>query len=100
MALENIKLNKENVAKSYNKKVKGNNLPKMILCGKQFYLLGQKTLGSANSLPNWEGPYIVSQVIYRETHKLVDIERKESSKSINENFLKRYYPSIWETITK
>ena len=51
MILENIKLNKENVAKSYNKKVKGNNLPKMILCGKQFYLLGQKTLGSANSLP-------------------------------------------------
>ena len=48
--------------------------------------------------PNWEGPYIVDKVIYRGAYRLVDIQGKESSKSINGNVLKKYYPFIWETI--
>ena len=44
--------------------------------------------------PNWEGPYIVSQVIYEGAYKSVDIQGKESSKGINGKFLKKYHPSI------
>ena len=100
MALENIKLNKEKVVKSYNKKLKKKQCVEGDVVWKTILPIGTKDCRFGKWSPNWEGPYIFSQVVYREAYRLVDMKGKESPKSINGKFLKRYYSSIWETIIK
>ena len=67
---------------------------------KTILLIGTKDPRFGKWSPNWEGPYIVSQVIDGRAYRLVDIQGKESSKSINGKFLKKYYPSILKTTSK
>ena len=98
MALENIKLNKENVAKSYNKKVKKKQFVQEDIVWKAILPIETKDPRFGKQSPNWEGPYIVSQVIYGGAYKLVDMQGKESTKSINGKFLNKYHSSIWETV--
>ena len=76
MALENIKLNKEKVAKSYNKKVKRKQFAEGDIVWKAILPIGTKDPRFGKWSPNWEGPYIVSQVIYRGVYRLGDMQGK------------------------
>ena len=82
MALENIKLNKERVVKSYNKKVKRKQFAEEDIVWKAILPIRTKDPRFGKWYPNWEGPYIVSQVVYGGAYRLVDIQGKELSKSI------------------
>ena len=48
--------------------------------------------------PNWEGPFIITQVIYSGAYKLSTFKEEELAKSINRKYLKKYYPMIGESI--
>ena len=98
MALENIKMNKEKVAKSYNKKVKRKQFAEGNIIWKAILPIGTQDPRIGKCSPSWEGPCVVSQVIYGGVYRLVDMQGREASKNINRKFLKKYHPSIWETI--
>ena len=72
MALENIKMNKEKVAKSYTEKVKRKQFTKGDIIWKAILPIGTKDPRFGKWYPNWESPYIMSQVIYRGAYRLVD----------------------------
>jgi hypothetical protein len=47
-------------------------------------------------LPSWEGPYKVTQVIFGNTYLLQTLQGKDLPKALNEHFLKKYHPSMWQ----
>jgi hypothetical protein len=46
--------------------------------------------------PSWEGPYKVSKVVPGNAYFIKTLEGHELTKTLNENYLKRYYPSVWQ----
>ena len=70
-------LNKEKVTKSYNKKVKRKQFVEGDIIRKAILPIRTKDHRFSKWSPNWEGPYIVSQVIYGGAYRLVDMQGKE-----------------------
>ena len=74
MALQSIKLNKEKVAKAYNKKVRRKQFAEDDIVWKAIFLVSTEDPRFGKWSPNWEGPYIISQVIYGGAYRLVDLQ--------------------------
>ena len=47
--------------------------------------------------PTWESPFIITQVVYGGTYKLSTLEGEELA-SINGKYLKKYYPTMGDSI--
>ena len=45
---------------------------------------------------NWDNLFIIEQVLKGGAYHLSDIDGKNHPQSINGQFLKKYYPIIWE----
>lgn len=63
MTLENIRLNKSKVAKTYNKHMKAKVFRECDLVWKVILHVGVKDPTYGKWPPNWEGPFVVSKVI-------------------------------------
>ena len=46
---------------------------------------------------NWESPFVVKQVLKGGVYHLSDVDRVSHPRSINGQYLKKYYPTLWET---
>ena len=57
-----------------------------------------RTINFSKWSPNWEGPFIITQVIYGSAYMLSTLEGEELAKSINGKYLKKYYPMMEESI--
>ena len=97
-ALNSIILQKQKVIKSYNRKIR----PKTFAIGDFVWKVilppRTKNLHLGKWSPNWEGPYLVSQLFDRNAYKLMHINVEEHIRSINENYLKPYKPSFNEMV--
>ena len=51
-------------------------------------------------LPNWEGPYLVSESFGGNAYKLMHINSDEHIRTINGKYLKLYKPSMNEMVLK
>ncbi len=97
-ALNSIILQKQKVIKSYNRNIR----PKTFAIGDFVWKVilppGTKNLHLGKWSPNWEGPYLVSQLFDRNAYKLMHINVEKHIRSINENYLKPYKPSFNEMV--
>lgn len=56
--------------------------------------IGSHDIQLGNWSPNWEGSIIVSKVLENGSYRITEIDGKELNTSINEKYVKYYYPSI------
>ena len=97
IALEKLIAQKNRVAKAYNKHVKEKRLTLVTQFGKLFCQWVQIMKKFGKWSPNWEGPYLVAQVLSANAYHLIDIDGLgEMPKSINRKYLKKYCPTMWE----
>ena len=95
-ALNSIIIQKKKVAFAYNKRIKprsfsvGDMVWKVILpSGTKDHFLGKWS-------PNWEGPYLVSEVFEGNAYRLMHLNSDEHISAINGKYLKLYKPSMNE----
>jgi hypothetical protein len=86
--LNSIILQKQKVIKSYNRKIKPKTLAIGDLVWKMILPLGTKDPHLGKWSPNWEGPYLVSQLFDGNAYKLTHINGEEHIRSINGKYLK------------
>ena len=98
MALERIEASKRRMASAYNKHVKLKKFVEGDLVWKTILPIGVKDPKFGKWSPNWEGPFIVSQVFAGNAYRLVNMQGEELNRSVNGKYLKRYYPTVWEGI--
>jgi hypothetical protein len=95
-ALNSIILQKQKVIKNYNRRVR----PKTFVIGdlvwKVILPLRTKDPYLGKWSPNWEGPYLVSQLFDGNAYKLMHVNGEKHIRSINGKYLKPYKPSFNE----
>ena len=94
--LKEIERDKFRVARAYNKKVKDKSFQVGDLVWKTILLLGMKS----NKLCKWslscEDPYRVVKVIFGNSYMMVTLQGDRLPRAINEKYLKKFYPSVWQ----
>ncbi|XP_056167311.1 uncharacterized protein LOC130138162 [Syzygium oleosum] len=97
IALEKLIAQKNRVAKAYNKHVKEKRFDVGDLVWKTVLPVGLNNEKFGKWSPNWEGPYLVTQVLSGNAYHLMDIDGLgEMPRSINGKYLKKYYPTMWD----
>ena len=96
--LNSIILQKQKVIKSYNRRIRQKTFAIGDVVWKVILPLGTKDPHLGKWSPNWEGPYLVSQLFDGNAYKLMHINREEHIKSINGKYLKPYKPSFNEMV--
>lgn len=81
-------------AKAYNKKVKPKSFHEGELVWKLIWPIGTKDPLFGKWSPTWCGPFLVSEIFYSNSYRLMDINGEEHV-TINGKYLKRYKPPIW-----
>jgi hypothetical protein len=95
-SLEKIKENKAKVARAYNKKVKPKEFQVGDLVWEAVLPLGTKDAAYGKWSPNWHGPYRVDQVLSGNAYMLEEFDRVKFPVAVNDQHLKRYFPSMWD----
>ena len=90
MVMENIQANKAKVSKLYNKKIRLKQFAKGDLVWKVILPIRIRSTKFDNWSPNWEGPFIIAQVIYGDAYRLSMLDGEELARSINAKYLKKY----------
>jgi hypothetical protein len=97
-ALNSIILQKQKVIKSYNRRIRPKTFAIGDLVWKVILSLGTKDPYLGKWSPNWEEPYLVSQLFDGNAYKLMHIDGEEHIRSINGKYLKPYKPSFNEMV--
>ena len=100
MALERIEASKRKMTNAYNKHVKLKKFVEGDLVWKTILPIRVKDPKFDKWSPNWEDPFIVSQVFAGNAYRLVNMQGEELNRSINGKYLKRYYTTVWQNILK
>ena len=85
-------------ARAYNRRVKSKSFCVGDLVWKTVLPIGDKNPRYGKWSASWEGPFIIKQVLRVGTYNLSDIDGTSHPRSINGQYLKKYYPTLWETI--
>jgi hypothetical protein len=86
--LGEIERDKLRVGRAYNRKVKGKSF--------QVRDLVWKTIFPIRSRSNKFGPYRIEEVILGNSYMVQSIQGTSLPKAIDEKYLKKYYPIIWQ----
>ena len=95
-ALNSIILQKQRVVKNYNRRVRPKTFTIGDLVWKVILPFGTKDSYLGKWSPNWEGPYLVSQLFDGNAYKLIHVNGEEHIRAINGKYLKPYKPSFNE----
>ena len=95
-ALNSIVVRKQKVSEIYNKRIKAKSFAIGDLVWKVILPIGIKDPYLGKWSPNWDGPFLVSEVFDGNAYKFMDISGNEHARSINGKFLKLYKPSMNE----
>ena len=87
---------KQKLFEIYNKRIKAKSFAIRDLVWKVILPIGVKDPYLGKWSPNWDGPFLVSEVFDGNAYKLMDISGNEHARSINGKFLKLYKPSMNE----
>ena len=77
------------MGRSYNKKVRPRNFEMGQLVVKR--ILPHQDEAKGKFAPNWQGPYVVKQVLSKGALQLADMEEKMIDTIVNSDSIKRYY---------
>jgi hypothetical protein len=94
--LGEIERDKFIVARAYNKRVKKKLFQVGDLVWKTILPIGSRNNKFGKWSPNWEGSYRIKEVILRNSHMVQSIQGISLLMALNEKYLKRYYPSVWQ----
>ena len=59
--------------------------------------LGMKNNKFGKWLPSWEGPYKIIMVISGNSYMMETVQGERLPRAINGRYLKKYYPSVWQS---
>ena len=76
------------MARAYNKKVRPRNFEVGQLVVKR--ILPHQDEAKGKFAPNWQGPYVIKQVLSKGSLQLADMEGKAIGTIVNANSIKRY----------
>jgi hypothetical protein len=94
--LEEIESEKVKIAKAYNKHVVEKSFQVGDLVWKTILPLGTRSGKFGKWSPSWEGSFRVIQVGSGNAYFVEDHEGQSLLKSLNEKYVKCYYPSMWQ----
>lgn len=77
------------MARAYNKKVRPRNFEVGQLVVKR--ILPHQDEAKGKFAPNWQGPYVIKQVLFKGALQLADMEGKAIDTIVNVDSIKRYY---------
>ena len=97
LALDHLNIQKLKAAKSYNRHVRPKDFTEGELVWKTILPIGSKDPKLGKWSPDWEGPFKISKVMRGGAYYLKDIDGEIHDRPINGRYLKKYFPSIWET---
>jgi hypothetical protein len=84
------------VARAYNKKVKEKSFQVRDVIWTTILPIGSKSNKFGKWSPNWEGPYRIEEVIPINSYMVQSLQGTSLPRAPNGNYLKRYYPSVWQ----
>jgi hypothetical protein len=93
--LGEIERDKLMVARAYNKRVKEKLFQVGDLVWKMILPIGFRSNKFRKWLPNWEGPYMIEEVIPGNSYMVQSVQGTSLPWALNRKYLKRYYPSVW-----
>jgi len=82
-------LYQQRMARAYNKKVRPRNFEVGQLVVKR--ILPHQDEAKGKFAPNWQGPYVIKQVLSKGALQLADMEEKAIDTIVNADSIKRYY---------
>ena len=88
---------KNRADRAYDKIVKAKSFCVGDLVWKIVLPIGDKSPRYGKWSSNWEGPFIIEQVLKGGAYHLSEIHGESHSRSINGRYCKKYYPTLWET---
>ncbi|XP_024163673.1 uncharacterized protein LOC112170570 [Rosa chinensis] len=94
--LDNLVMEKQSVARTYDKRTCGRSYKEGELIWKAFLPFGEKLTGRGKWTPRWEGPFVIHRILECGAFHLRDLDGDLHRNPINGKFLKKYYPSVWE----
>ena len=77
------------MARAYNKKVRPRNFEVGQLVVKR--ILPHQDEAKGKFAPNWQGPYVINQVLSKGAFQLAYKEEKEINTNVTADLIKRYY---------
>ncbi|KAL2512858.1 Uncharacterized protein Adt_18458 [Abeliophyllum distichum] len=92
--LDKLQVQKQKMAKYYNRKFVAKFFRLGDLVWKTILLLTSKDPKYGKWSPNWEGPYRVENVLSNEAYHLEDLDGTKHVRSTNEKYLQKYVPSV------
>ena len=97
--LDHIMIQKNKVARAYNKHVKRKSFEERDLVWKVVVLsIGSKDRELRKWSPNWEGPFKVHQVLPGNAYYLSSLGGEPYKRFINGKYLKKYFPTMCEML--
>jgi hypothetical protein len=93
-ALAKIERDKLRVAKAYNKRVKEKLFQIRDLIWKTILPIRSKSNKFGKWSPNWEGPYKIEEVIFKNSYVVQSVQGTSLPRSLNREYLKNYYPNV------
>ena len=88
-ALFHTQIYQRRIARAFNKKVKPGKIKAGDMVLKQSRAIVFDPRGKFR--PNWEGPYLVKNILPKGAAKILDLEGNEFTEPINLDRLKKYY---------
>lgn len=95
-ALNSILIQKEKVARNYNKRVKKKSFHEGDLVWKAILPIEAKERELGKWSPNWEGPFKVHRVLKENAYCLASIEDNMHKRCISGKYLKQYVLGLQE----
>ncbi|XP_045797600.1 uncharacterized protein LOC123891746 [Trifolium pratense] len=95
-ALDTLSMQKERVAKAYNKKVKSKTFEVGNLVWKVILPMDKKDRVLGKWSPNWEGPFKIIQVFSNGAYEIEELTSEKRTLNINGKYLKKYKPTLLE----
>ncbi|XP_062003261.1 uncharacterized protein LOC133720801 [Rosa rugosa] len=96
-ALDSLIMEKQRVALAYDKRTRGRSFSEGELVWKAILPLGEKLHGRGKWTPRWEGPYVIYKILQKGAFHLKDLDGDIHHNPINDRYLKKYFPSVWDS---
>ncbi|XP_004306255.1 PREDICTED: uncharacterized protein LOC101314018 [Fragaria vesca subsp. vesca] len=95
-AFNNLILEKQRIARSYDKVTHGRNYAEGQKVWRAVLPLGDKTDGRGKWSARWEDPFIIHRILPKGAYHLRDLDGTIHRNPINGRFLKRHIAGVWE----
>ena len=99
-AFNSLVIQKKKIARTYNKRVKKKSFSGGELVWKLILPVGHKDREFGKWSPNWEGPFKIRKVLKGNSYWLESLGGEPHKRYINGQYLKKYFPTIWEGLEK